>query len=93
MMLRGLWKLTWIELTIFLREPHSCFDGSINLPRAVDMENTLTRFAALWRLLGSTLSPTPTSSPPYSRVLASRSLPRIKPRTLAPRFLHSGTTK
>src|SRR6202162_6410064 len=31
MMMRGLWKLTWIEIKIFLREPLGAF-GSIGLP-------------------------------------------------------------
>jgi len=31
MMLRGLWKLTWIEIKIFLREPLGAF-GSIGIP-------------------------------------------------------------
>ncbi len=31
MMLRGLWKLTWIEIKIFLREPLGAF-GTIGIP-------------------------------------------------------------
>ena len=31
MMLRGLWKLTWIEIKIFLREPLGAF-GTIGVP-------------------------------------------------------------
>ena len=31
MMLRGLWKLTWIEIKIFLREPLGAF-GTIVFP-------------------------------------------------------------
>jgi ABC-2 type transport system permease protein len=31
MMLRGLWKLTWIEIKIFLREPLGAF-GTIGFP-------------------------------------------------------------
>ena len=31
MMLRGLWKLTWIEIKIFLREPLGAF-GTIGRP-------------------------------------------------------------
>jgi len=30
-MLRGLWKLTWIEIKIFLREPLGAF-GTIGFP-------------------------------------------------------------
>ena len=31
MMLRGLWKLTWIEIKVFLREPLGAF-GTIAFP-------------------------------------------------------------
>ena len=31
MMLRGLWKLTWVELKIFMREPLGAF-GTIGVP-------------------------------------------------------------
>ena len=31
MMLRGLWKLTWIEMKVFLREPLGAF-GTIGVP-------------------------------------------------------------
>ena len=31
MMLRGLWKLTWIEIKVFLREPLGAF-GTIVVP-------------------------------------------------------------
>ena len=31
MMLRGLWKLTWIEIKVFLREPLGAF-GTIVIP-------------------------------------------------------------
>ena len=31
MMLRGLWKLTWIEIKIFMREPLGAF-GTIGVP-------------------------------------------------------------
>ena len=31
MMLRGLWKLTWIELKVFMREPLGAF-GTIGVP-------------------------------------------------------------
>ncbi len=44
-MLRGLWKLTWIEIKVFLREPMGAF-GSIGLP--------LLLFIAMSRLGGGT---------------------------------------
>jgi len=43
MMLRGLWKLTWIEIKIFLREPLGAF-GTIGFPVLI--------FLALGRALG-----------------------------------------
>jgi ABC-2 type transport system permease protein len=48
MMLRGLWKLTWIELKIFLREPLGAF-GTIVIPVLV--------FVVMGRLLGRGLAP------------------------------------
>jgi ABC-2 type transport system permease protein len=48
MMLRGLWKLTWIELKIFLREPLGAF-GTIVIPVLV--------FVVAGRLLGRGLAP------------------------------------
>ena len=55
MMLRGLWKLTWIEIKIFLREPLGAF-GTIGVPVLV--------FIVLGRVVGGRLSPSalPTSS-------------------------------
>ena len=47
-MLRGLWKLTWIELKIFLREPLGAF-GTIVIPVLV--------FVVAGRLLGRGLAP------------------------------------
>lgn len=47
-MLRGLWKLTWIELKIFLREPLGAF-GTIVIPVLV--------FVVMGRLLGRGLAP------------------------------------
>jgi ABC-2 type transport system permease protein len=47
-MFRGLWKLTWLEIKIFLREPLGVF-GSIIFPVLV--------FVAMGRLLGSGLMP------------------------------------
>lgn len=43
MMLRGLWKLTWIEIKVFLREPMGAF-GTIGIP--------LLLFVVLGRILG-----------------------------------------
>jgi ABC-2 type transport system permease protein len=48
MMLRGLWKLTWIELKIFLREPLGAF-GTIVIPVLV--------FIVVGRILGRGLAP------------------------------------
>jgi len=48
MMLRGLWKLTWIELKIFLREPLGAF-GTIVIPVLV--------FIVVGRVLGRGLAP------------------------------------
>jgi len=49
MMLRGLWKLTWIELKIFLREPLGAF-GTIGIPVLV--------FIVVGRLIGPKVVPT-----------------------------------
>ena len=48
MILRGLWKLTWIEIKIFLREPLGAF-GTIVVPVLI--------FIVLGRLVGGRLSP------------------------------------
>src|SRR5712692_7002201 len=48
MMLRGLWKLTWIEIKIFLREPLGAF-GTIGVPVLV--------FLVLGRVAGRRLAP------------------------------------
>jgi ABC-2 type transport system permease protein len=48
MMLRGLWKLTWIEIKIFLREPLGAF-GTIGFPVLV--------FLGAGRIAGGRLSP------------------------------------
>jgi len=45
MVLRGLWKLTWIEIKIFLREPMGAF-GTIGIP--------VLLFVVLGRILGRT---------------------------------------
>jgi ABC-2 type transport system permease protein len=47
-MLRGLWKLTWIEIKIFLREPLGAF-GTIGIPVLV--------FLVLGRVAGRSLAP------------------------------------
>jgi len=49
MMLRGLWKLTWIEIKIFLREPLGAF-GTIGIPVLV--------FVVTGRIVGRSLPPT-----------------------------------
>ena len=48
MMLRGLWKLTWIEIKIFLREPLGAF-GTIGFPVLV--------FVVVGRVVGRRLAP------------------------------------
>ena len=48
MMLRGLWKLTWIEIKIFLREPLGAF-GTIGFPVLV--------FLVVGRAVGGRLAP------------------------------------
>ncbi|MFZ0037161.1 MAG: ABC transporter permease [Candidatus Acidiferrales bacterium] len=48
MMLRGLWKLTWIELKIFLREPLGAI-GTIVIPVLV--------FVVVGRMVGHSLTP------------------------------------
>src|ERR1700723_908395 len=47
-MLRGIWKLTWIEIKIFLREPLGAF-GTIGIPVLV--------FLVLSRVAGGSLAP------------------------------------
>ena len=48
MILRGLWKLTWIEIKIFLREPLGAF-GTIGIPVLV--------FVVTGRIVGHSLAP------------------------------------
>jgi ABC-2 type transport system permease protein len=48
MMLRGLWKLTWIEIKVFLREPLGAF-GTIGFP--------VLAFLVLGRVVGRRLGP------------------------------------
>src|SRR5450432_2191487 len=52
-MLRGLWKLTWIEIKIFLREPLGAL-GTIGIPVLV--------FLGAGRMLGRTAPASPTAS-------------------------------
>jgi len=59
MMLRGLWKLTWIEIKIFLREPLGAF-GTIGVPVLV--------FLVLGRAVGRTLSPSALAASSFIRV-------------------------
>lgn len=65
-MLRGLWKLTWLEIKIFLREPMGAF-GSIVFPVLV--------FVVGGRLLGGRLTPSSIAATSFVRaglpVLAS----------------------
>src|SRR5689334_6493591 len=59
MMLRGLWKLTWIEIKIFLREPLGAF-GTIGFPVLV--------FLVLGRVAGRRLGPTSLTASSFIRV-------------------------
>ncbi len=59
MMLRGLWKLTWIEIKIFLREPLGAF-GTIGFPVLV--------FLAGGRIAGARLSPSSLAASSFIRV-------------------------
>ena len=59
MMLRGLWKLTWIEIKIFLREPLGAF-GTIGFPVLV--------FLVLGRVAGRRLAPTSLADSSFIRV-------------------------
>src|SRR5215467_744248 len=58
-MLRGLWKLTWLEIKIFLREPLGAF-GSILFPVLI--------FLALSRFMGGRLTPGSLSTAEFLRV-------------------------
>ena len=53
MMLRGLWKLTWIEIKVFLREPLGAF-GTIGFPVLV--------FVVLGRVVNLKAAPPPSLS-------------------------------
>ncbi|HXE36019.1 MAG TPA: ABC transporter permease [Verrucomicrobiae bacterium] len=59
MMLRGLWKLTWIEIKIFLREPLGAF-GTIGFPVLV--------FLVLGRIAGRGLAPPALAASSFIRV-------------------------
>jgi len=58
-MLRGLWKLTWIEIKIFLREPLGAF-GTIGFPVLI--------FLALGRALGRGQTPSSLAATGFIRV-------------------------
>ncbi len=58
-MLRGLWKLTWLEIKIFLREPLGAF-GSVFLPVVV--------FLVVGRVMGGRRSPVATAAAGFVRV-------------------------
>ena len=58
-MFRGLWKLTWLEIKIFLREPLGAF-GSILFPVLV--------FVVAGRLLGGRLAPSSIAAAGFVRV-------------------------
>jgi len=58
-MLRGLWKLTWIEIKIFLREPLGAF-GTIGFPVIV--------FLVLGRVMGGRRAPSSLASSDFVRV-------------------------
>jgi ABC-2 type transport system permease protein len=59
MMLRGLWKLTWIEIKIFLREPLGAF-GTIGFPVLI--------FLVLGRVLGRGQAPSSFAPTGFMRV-------------------------
>src|SRR5476651_1138366 len=58
-MMRGLWKLTWLEIKIFLREPLGAF-GSILFPVLI--------FVVVSRFTGGRLTPGSLSTAGYLRV-------------------------
>lgn len=58
-MLRGLWKLTWVEIKIFLREPLGAF-GTLVVPVLI--------FLVLGRVVGHRLSPASLASNSFIRV-------------------------
>src|SRR3984957_853751 len=58
-MFRGLWKLTWLEIKIFLREPMGAF-GSILFPVLV--------FVVVGRLMGGRVTPSSIAATGFLRV-------------------------
>ena len=62
MMLRGLWKLTWIEIKVFLREPLGAF-GTIVFP------------VLIFLVLGRVVSPKTAASSPASSSFIRVDLP------------------
>ena len=58
-MLRGLWKLTWLEIKIFMREPLGAF-GTIGIPVLV--------FVVLGRMIGSRVTPPSPADSGFLRV-------------------------
>jgi ABC-2 type transport system permease protein len=59
MMLRGLWKLTWIEIKIFMREPLGAI-GTIIVPMLV--------FLVMGRIIGGRMAPTAVAENSFIRV-------------------------
>jgi ABC-2 type transport system permease protein len=59
MILRGLWKLTWIEIKVFLREPLGAF-GTIGFP--------VLAFLVIGRVAGRGLAPTALAANHFIRV-------------------------
>ena len=58
-MLRGLWKLTWLEIKIFVREPLGLI-GTVGVP--------VLLFVVLSRMLGPQLRPAPADVPRFASV-------------------------
>ena len=58
-MLRGLWRLTWLEIKIFVREPLGLL-GTVGIPIAI--------FVLVGRALGSRGRPLPPDVPPFVSV-------------------------
>src|SRR5687768_4935616 len=66
-MLRGLWKLTWLEIKIFMREPLG-FIGTVGMP--VLLFVVLGRFAGVGRRpFGAPAGELPTTLPVFGAVL------------------------
>ena len=68
MMLRGLWKLTWIEIKVFLREPLGAF-GTIAFPVLI--------FVVLGRVANRRLAPSSFAANSFIRVGSSGSSRRF----------------